>query len=144
LTPTLNYTIDHHCCLYILTMSFLIIIFILVRILTIDSNTKLYLTYYRSPLLSVYADMSVTCKEYYDPNKSMLELVFAPCSPIAGGNVLCTIHFYTIYYTILYWDVEDYKCIQKRIRCYLEYNILCYYCICYLLCVTYYCSSYCI
>jgi 15-cis-phytoene desaturase len=30
--------------------------------------------------------MSVTCKEYYDPNKSMLELVFAPCSPIAGGN----------------------------------------------------------
>ncbi|KAG6525435.1 hypothetical protein ZIOFF_015391 [Zingiber officinale] len=31
-----------------------------------------------SPLLSVYADMSVTCKEYYDPNHSMLELVFAP------------------------------------------------------------------
>lgn len=41
----------------------------------------------RSPLLSVYADMSVTCKEYNDPNKSMLELVFAPCSPIAGGNI---------------------------------------------------------
>ncbi|KAF5729631.1 phytoene desaturase [Tripterygium wilfordii] len=31
-----------------------------------------------SPLLSVYADMSVTCKEYYNPNQSMLELVFAP------------------------------------------------------------------
>jgi 15-cis-phytoene desaturase len=31
--------------------------------------------------------MSRTCKEYYDENKSMLELVFAPCSPIAGGKV---------------------------------------------------------
>uniref|UniRef100_A0A803KQS6 Phytoene dehydrogenase n=1 Tax=Chenopodium quinoa TaxID=63459 RepID=A0A803KQS6_CHEQI len=31
-----------------------------------------------SNILSVYADMSLTCKEYYDPNKSMLELVFAP------------------------------------------------------------------
>ncbi|KAL9265568.1 hypothetical protein AKJ16_DCAP08769 [Drosera capensis] len=29
-------------------------------------------------LSSVYADMSLTCKEYYDPNRSMLELVFAP------------------------------------------------------------------
>jgi len=45
-----------------------------------------HLCFSRSPLLSVYADMSVTCKEYYDPNKSMIELVFAPCSPIAGGN----------------------------------------------------------
>merc|ERR1712232_845308 len=45
-----------------------------------------HLCFSRSPLLSVYADMSVTCKEYYDPNASMLELVFAPCSPIAGGN----------------------------------------------------------
>ncbi len=45
-----------------------------------------HLCFSRSPLLSVYADMSVTCKEYYDPNKSMLELVFAPCSPLAGGN----------------------------------------------------------
>lgn len=45
-----------------------------------------HLCFSRSPLLSVYADMSVTCKEYYDPEKSMLELVFAPCSPIAGGN----------------------------------------------------------
>jgi 15-cis-phytoene desaturase len=45
-----------------------------------------HLCFSRSPLLSVYADMSVTCKEYYDPEKSMLELVFAPCSPLAGGN----------------------------------------------------------
>lgn len=46
-----------------------------------------HLCFSRSPLLSVYADMSVTCKEYNDPNKSMLELVFAPCSPIAGGKI---------------------------------------------------------
>jgi len=46
-----------------------------------------HLCFSRSPLLSVYADMSVTCKEYYDEEKSMLELVFAPCSPIAGGKV---------------------------------------------------------
>jgi 15-cis-phytoene desaturase len=54
-----------------------------------DSKLKAvdHLCFSRSPLLSVYADMSVTCKEYYDPEKSMLELVFAPCSPIAGGNV---------------------------------------------------------
>jgi 15-cis-phytoene desaturase len=45
-----------------------------------------HLCFSRSPLLSVYADMSVTCKEYYDPDASMLELVFAPCSPLAGGN----------------------------------------------------------
>lgn len=46
-----------------------------------------HLCFSRSPLLSVYADMSVTCKEYEDPDKSMLELVFAPCSPLAGGNI---------------------------------------------------------
>jgi len=46
-----------------------------------------HLCFSRSPLLSVYADMSVTCKEYEDPDASMLELVFAPCSPLAGGNV---------------------------------------------------------
>lgn len=46
-----------------------------------------HLCFSRSPLLSVYADMSVTCKEYYDEKQSMLELVFAPCSPLAGGNV---------------------------------------------------------
>jgi len=45
-----------------------------------------HLCFSRSPLLSVYADMSVTCKEYYDPEQSMLELVFAPCSPLAGGK----------------------------------------------------------
>jgi 15-cis-phytoene desaturase len=45
-----------------------------------------HLCFSRSPLLSVYADMSTTCKEYADPNKSMLELVFAPCSPIAGSK----------------------------------------------------------
>jgi len=46
-----------------------------------------HLCFSRSPLLSVYADMSVTCKEYADPDKSLLELVFAPCSPIAGGKI---------------------------------------------------------
>jgi len=46
-----------------------------------------HLCFSRSPLLSVYADMSTTCKEYENDEKSMLELVFAPCSPIAGGNV---------------------------------------------------------
>lgn len=45
------------------------------------------LCFSRSPLLSVYADMSTTCEEYYDEEKSMLELVFAPCSPLAGSNV---------------------------------------------------------
>ena len=37
-----------------------------------------HLLFSRSPLLSVYADMSIACKEYEDPNRSMLELVFAP------------------------------------------------------------------
>jgi len=46
-----------------------------------------HLCFSRSPLLSVYADMSTTCKEYYNEEESMLELVFAPCSPLAGGNV---------------------------------------------------------
>eukprot|EP00268_Persea_americana_P011413 TRINITY_DN1482_c0_g1_i1.p1 TRINITY_DN1482_c0_g1~~TRINITY_DN1482_c0_g1_i1.p1 ORF type:complete len:499 (-),score=95.12 TRINITY_DN1482_c0_g1_i1:1092-2588(-) len=41
-------------------------------------NTYDHLLFSRSSLLSVYADMSVTCKEYFDPNRSMLELVFAP------------------------------------------------------------------
>lgn len=44
------------------------------------------LIFSRSPLLSVYADMSVSCKEYEDPNKSMLELVFAPCTPKACAD----------------------------------------------------------
>lgn len=46
-----------------------------------------HLCFSRSKLLSVYADMSTTCKEYRDEERSMLELVFAPCSPIAGGDV---------------------------------------------------------
>ena len=50
-------------------------------------NSVDHLCFSRSPLLSVYADMSTTCKEYYDEEESMLELVFAPCSPLAGGNV---------------------------------------------------------
>jgi len=52
------------------------------KLTTID-----HLCFSRSPLLSVYADMSTTCKEYYDEDKSMVELVFAPCSPLAGGKV---------------------------------------------------------
>ena len=46
-----------------------------------------HLCFSRSPLLSVYADMSTCCKEYADSNKSMLELVFAPCSPVAGSKI---------------------------------------------------------
>jgi len=45
------------------------------------------LCFSRSPLLSVYADMSTCCREYASSEASMLELVFAPCSPKAGGNV---------------------------------------------------------
>ncbi len=36
------------------------------------------LLFSRSPLLSVYADMSNTCKEYANSDRSMLELVLAP------------------------------------------------------------------
>ena len=43
-----------------------------------------HLLFSRSPLLSVYADMSITCKEYEDPNRSMLELVFAPAKDWIG------------------------------------------------------------
>lgn len=39
-----------------------------------------HLLFSRSNLLSVYADMSNTCREYYDENRSMLELVFAPAA----------------------------------------------------------------
>ncbi|KAH9572379.1 hypothetical protein CY35_02G146200 [Sphagnum magellanicum] len=40
-------------------------------------NTYDHLLFSRSPLLSVYADMSTTCKqEYYNPDHSMLKLVF--------------------------------------------------------------------
>uniref|UniRef100_A0A6U3UST9 Amine oxidase n=1 Tax=Ditylum brightwellii TaxID=49249 RepID=A0A6U3UST9_9STRA len=44
------------------------------------------LCFSRSPLLSVYADMSTCCAEYASEDKSMLELVFAPCSPVAGSD----------------------------------------------------------
>ncbi|MGE5659734.1 MAG: 15-cis-phytoene desaturase [Actinomycetota bacterium] len=37
-----------------------------------------HLLFSRSPLLSVYADMSNTCREYFNPDRSMLELVLAP------------------------------------------------------------------
>ena len=43
-----------------------------------------HLLFSRSPLLSVYADMSITCREYEDPDKSMLELVFAPAKDWIG------------------------------------------------------------
>lgn len=46
-----------------------------------------HLCFSRSSLLSVYADMSTCCKEYHDKDRSMLELVFAPCSPLAGGKI---------------------------------------------------------
>jgi len=46
-----------------------------------------HLCFSRSPLLSVYADMSTCCKEYKDDERSMLELVFAPCAPLAGGKI---------------------------------------------------------
>jgi len=43
-----------------------------------------HLLFSRSDLLSVYADMSNTCREYEDPNRSMLELVFAPAHEWIG------------------------------------------------------------
>ncbi len=45
-----------------------------------------HLLFSRSDLLSVYADMSVTCKEYEDPDRSMLELVFAPAKDWIGRS----------------------------------------------------------
>lgn len=45
------------------------------------------LCFSRSPLLSVYADMSRNCQEYANDERSMLELVFAPCSPEAGSPI---------------------------------------------------------
>jgi len=44
------------------------------------------LCFSRSPLLSVYADMSECCEEYASSTNSMLELVFAPCTPAAGAD----------------------------------------------------------
>lgn len=45
-----------------------------------------HLLFSRSPLLSVYADMSITCKEYEDPDRSMLELVLAPAADYIGKS----------------------------------------------------------
>ncbi|BAD80303.1 phytoene dehydrogenase [Synechococcus elongatus PCC 6301] len=45
-----------------------------------------HLLFSRSPLLSVYADMSNTCREYEDPDRSMLELVFAPAKDWIGRS----------------------------------------------------------
>lgn len=79
-----------------------------------------------SPLLSVYADMSVTCKEYYDPNKSMLELVFAPCSPIAGGDriifdaftyrSICLIHSFSFFHKFSFKNICRQDELDQQIR----------------------------
>ncbi|MCP9884815.1 15-cis-phytoene desaturase [Synechococcus sp. ATX 2A4] len=45
-----------------------------------------HLLFSRSDLLSVYADMSNTCREYADPERSMLELVFAPAAEWIGRS----------------------------------------------------------
>mmetsp|Transcript_5594 Transcript_5594/g.11930 ORF Transcript_5594/g.11930 Transcript_5594/m.11930 type:complete len:428 (-) Transcript_5594:70-1353(-) len=48
-------------------------------------STVDHLLFSRSPLLSVYADMSTTCRGYAD-DKSMLELVFAPAKDYIGRS----------------------------------------------------------
>jgi 15-cis-phytoene desaturase len=45
-----------------------------------------HLLFSRSPLLSVYADMSNTCKEYASRDRSMLELVLAPARDWIGQS----------------------------------------------------------
>jgi 15-cis-phytoene desaturase len=45
-----------------------------------------HLLFSRSPLLSVYADMSNTCREYADTERSMLELVLAPAQDWIGRS----------------------------------------------------------
>jgi 15-cis-phytoene desaturase len=45
-----------------------------------------HLLFSRSPLLSVYADMSNTCREYANPDRSMLELVLAPAQEWIGRS----------------------------------------------------------
>jgi 15-cis-phytoene desaturase len=44
------------------------------------------LCFSRSPLLSVYADMSTCCEEYASETASMLELVFAPATEEVGAD----------------------------------------------------------
>ena len=50
-----------------------------------------HLTFSRSPLLSVYADMSTTCKEYYDEKKCEASL-----PPPVRALSLCVCVFGTI------------------------------------------------
>nr|AUE44528.1 phytoene desaturase [Dumontia simplex] len=45
-----------------------------------------HLLFSRSDLLSVYADMSNTCREYENEDKSMLELVLAPADDFIGRS----------------------------------------------------------
>jgi 15-cis-phytoene desaturase len=45
-----------------------------------------HLLFSRSPLLSVYADMSNTCREYANPERSMLELILAPAPDWIGKS----------------------------------------------------------
>lgn len=45
-----------------------------------------HLLFSRSPLLSVYADMSNTCREYANPDRSMLEMVLAPAKDWIGQS----------------------------------------------------------
>ncbi|MBA3920428.1 MAG: 15-cis-phytoene desaturase [Nostocaceae cyanobacterium] len=45
-----------------------------------------HLLFSRSPLLSVYADMSNTCREYANSERSMLELVLAPAKDWIGRS----------------------------------------------------------
>ncbi len=45
-----------------------------------------HLLFSLSPLLSVYADMSNTCKEYFNSDRSMLELVLAPAKDWIGKS----------------------------------------------------------
>ena len=45
-----------------------------------------HLLFSRSPLLSVYADMIISCREYANPDKSMLELVLAPAKDWIGKS----------------------------------------------------------
>jgi 15-cis-phytoene desaturase len=45
-----------------------------------------HLLFSRSDLLSVYADMSNTCREYANPDRSMLELVLAPAKEWIGQS----------------------------------------------------------
>eukprot|EP00850_Spirogloea_muscicola_P014367 SM000102S09225 [mRNA] locus=s102:338758:341918:- [translate_table: standard] len=49
-------------------------------------STVDHLLFSRSELLSVYADMSTTCRGYADDDKSMLELVFAPAADWIGKS----------------------------------------------------------